>query len=105
MDSYVYCINNKLGKHSFFLLHNGKKYYMFSQAYHTVVNSEFSKNSSIKRLLNTKCNNKHLGKTLTKITSSIKYLEKEYDIKVLNNTIKKGIVDKRRKYNNIDYYC
>ena len=98
MDSIISCKVNKMGGHSFFIKHAGKEYYLFSQNYHRGVDSHFSKGISIQNALSVKSakHDRYVMKTIIKMKPHIKYIEKEYDVKILKNTKEKGTINKRK---------
>lgn len=108
MESIISCKTNKLGDHNFYIKHAGKEYFLFSQKYHRGVNIHFSRGVSIHNALNisTAKGDRCVIKTMSKMKPYIKYIEKEYDIKILKSTIEKGLINKKRdsyKYSN-EYY-
>lgn len=107
MNSIISCKMNKLGGHSFYIKHDGIEYYLFSQDYHKGVNNLFSKGVSINNAFNYKTAKRDycIVKTMSKIRPYIQYIEKEYDVKILKNTINKGVIDKKKKMENqkLDY--
>lgn len=105
MITSIKCNVSKKGQHDFILNLNGENYYMFSQNYHTGVNKYFKNGVSLNNAMDRKkAKNDHcIIKTMDKFQTYIKYLEKEYDIKILNKTLNKGVInDKKKKLINRD---
>ena len=89
---------------SFYLNHEGKEYYLFSQRYHTGVRKAFVFGVLLNEALSySNYNDFCVRKTASKFRSHIKYIEKEYNVKVLDETIKKSQIDKLHK--NIKSNC
>ena len=98
MESIISCKKNKLGGHNFYIKHGGKEYFLFSQEYHKGVNNHFSRGVSLQNALNisTAKGDHCVIKTISKMKPYIRYIEKEYDIKILKKTIEKGLINKKR---------
>ncbi len=106
MCSIIKCKKEKKGVHSFYINYNGKDYYLFTQDYHKGVNNYFSRGVSLDKALNCRTANGdfRVMKTMEKLKPYIKYIEKEYNIKILKNTINRRLVNKTKKHYNIGYY-
>lgn len=91
MKTTIYCIVSDKGIHSFYLKQNNKRYFLFSQNYRKSVHNYFKNGVSLEESLNfnrTKHDNA-LIRTMEKLPSYIKYIEKEYQIAVYEKTKKK----------------
>ena len=88
MKTKIYCIVSDKGIHSFYLQHNSKRYYLFSQNYRKGVHKYYSNGVSLKDAIN--FNKSHRDEAVThtmeKLPAYIKYIEKEYDIAVYKKT-------------------
>ena len=105
MGSIISCKTNKQGGHNFYIKHEGNEYFLFSQQYHRGVNNHFSRGVSLRNALNisTAKRDHCVIKTMSKMKPYIRYIEKEYDIKILKKTIEKGLINKKRdKYERFD---
>lgn len=92
MNAKVYCKTTEKGIHSFYLKLQNETYYLFSQSYRKGVNDFYQNGVVLKEALN-HSKSRHdaaIERTMTKIPMYIKYIEKEYDVEVLNKTINKG---------------
>lgn len=105
MSTIITCKQNKVGKHNFFIEHQGKEYYLFCQPYHRGVNIYFTNGVSLNNVLNYKTakGDHKVIKTMSKMKMYIKYIETEYDIKILKNTIQKSEGYKKKHNYNDDY--
>ncbi len=84
MDSIISCRINRQGNHNFYIEHNGKQYYLFTQEYHRGVNIYFSSGVSLRRTLNIRTAKDHcVQHTIEKLTPYIKYVEEENEIRIL----------------------
>lgn len=84
MDSIISCRINRLGNHNFYVEHNGKQYYLFTQDYHRGVNIYFSSGVSLRKALNVRATKDHcIRHTIEKLTPYIKYVEEENEIRIL----------------------
>lgn len=100
MNIVIKCKIDKKGGNSFYVSCSGKEYYLFSQSYHKGVNSFFSGGKSIQNVFNNRSAKKdhYIIKTIEKMKPYIKYVEKENNIKILNSSIEKDVINKRRIY-------
>lgn len=91
LKTVIYCKPTASGVHSFYMIQNGQEYFLFSQDYRKGVQEYFSKGVTLNESLNFSRtrNDSALNRTMTKIPSYIRYIEKEYDIVVLEQTKKK----------------
>ncbi len=89
---------------SLYLTHENNDYYLFSQRYHKGVRKAFENGVFLDDALSYANHHDYcVRKTVTKLMSHIKYIEKEYKVDVLNETIKKKQIDKR--YKNLKSNC
>ena len=108
MITNIKCKISKNGQHDFILNLDGETYYIFSQDFHTGVNKYFKNGVSLDKAMDRKKakNDYCIIKTMDKLQMYIKYLEKEYDIKILNKTINKGVINYKKNYlNKYDLLC
>jgi len=91
MKATIYCEASEKGVHSFYLSTAEEDYFLFSQNYRKGVHAYFSKGVRISEATDYSKthNDSALQRTMTKIPMYIKYVEKEYDIEVLERTKKK----------------
>ena len=91
MKTVIYCEPIEKGIHSFYLIHEGEKYLLFTQKYRKGVNDYYRKGVSMNEALN--CSRAHkdgaILRTMEKLPVYIKYLEKEFSIEVLEKTKRK----------------
>ena len=87
----IYCIVSDKGVHSFYMLHDGCRYYLFQQDYRKSVQRYFRQGVSLRDAMNFKKthNDGALRHTMEKLPSYIKYIEKEYGIAVSEKTKQK----------------
>ena len=94
MSSKIYCYPTKKGVHSFYLIHEGEKIWLFNQAYKKSVNRYFRDGRTIDEALKAyKVRSRDgiqkdfaLRKTAQKLPLYLRYVEKEYDIQVMEKT-------------------
>lgn len=88
MKTKIYCIISDKGIHSFYLQHNSKRFYLFSQNYRKGVHKYYKNGVSLEDAIN--FNKSHRDEAVThtmeKLPAYIKYIEKEYDIAVYKKT-------------------
>ena len=87
----IYCKVTNRGVHSFYLLAEGEEYFLFCQDYRKGVHNYFRKGVCLEQAKKFSKSNRDtdIMKTMSKLPLYIKYIEKEYDIAVLNQTKKK----------------
>lgn len=74
----------------FYLDVDGERYFLFSQRYRSGIEKYFSKGVSLNDILANKMRGDDcVKKVVSKLPTYIKYVEKEYDITILNQTMKK----------------
>ncbi|MBR4400473.1 MAG: hypothetical protein IKT09_02130 [Synergistes sp.] len=91
MKTTIYCRLTNKGVHSLYLLVGTEEFFLFSQAYRKGVEEYYGRggvhiDESMKH--SRAHNNSAITKTMDKIPMYIRYIEKEYDIKVLEKTKK-----------------
>ena len=91
MANFIYSKTTDKDLQSFYLVNNGKEYYMFTQKYRRGVKDYFHNKVLLNDALDISKSNrdKALIRTKTKLPMYIKYLEKEYGLVILDNTFKK----------------
>lgn len=92
MKTTIFCKRSEKGPHDFYLSVGRKKYYLFTQDYRKGVDQYFAGGVLIDDAIDYS-KSKHdsaIEKTMTKIPVFVKYIEKEYGIKVMDQTKKKG---------------
>lgn len=99
MKAIIYCETAEHGVHSFYLLNEGQKHFLFSQDYRKGVQEYFGKGVTLKQSMNYSKthNDSALVRTMTKIPVYLRYVEKEYQIEVLEQT-------KRRNSKNYHFH-
>lgn len=86
----IICKTTAKGVQSFYLRCNKCEYYLFSQPYRVSVKEYFRFGLPIKECSNYSSRSYAVRKTLDKIYSHIRYVEKEYGIAVLEKTKQKA---------------
>ena len=99
MKERIYCKANQKGIHTFYLLTERGEYFLFNQNYRKGVHKYFEKGVTLKEAMNySKCHNDSaMLKTMSKLPMYIKYIEKEYDIEILEKT--------KQRFKNNERYC
>lgn len=92
MKATIYCEPTSKGVHSFYLITSENKYYLFSQDYRKGVHEYFRKAISIDEAMDFSKSHRDaaIRRTMAKIPMYIKYIEKEYEIEVLEQTKRKN---------------
>ena len=103
MKAMIYCEPTERGVHSFFLMAGGKEYFLFNQDYRKGVQEYFNKGVSLSQAMNySKAHNDSaLIRTMTKLPMYIKYIEREYEIEILEQTKKRN----RKNYHFYELKC
>ncbi len=98
MRAMIYCELTDRGEHLFYLAVGGEDYFLFSQDYRKGVQAYFSKGVALEQSMkySKAHNDSALERTMTKLPMYIKYIEKEYEIEVLEKTKKRN-----SKYNRL----
>ena len=101
MRTKIYCRTTDAGVQSFYLVHRGEEHFLFSQDYRTSVRNYYGRGVPIDRALNNPRagENTALRKTMEKLPSYIRYVEKEYGITVLEQTRRR---EERKHYHKHD---
>lgn len=92
MRTMIYCEKTENAVHVFYLINEGKVYYLFSQDYRKGVQDFYHKGVLLNESLNFSKAHKDtaIERTMSKIPMYIKYIEKEYGIEVLERTKKRN---------------
>ena len=92
METKVYCESKTYGTHSFYLISNEVKYFLFDQDFKASVNNFFRKGVSLKKALDFSNTHRNhvIVRTINKLPLYIKYIEKVNGIEVLKQTKKKN---------------
>ena len=91
MKTTIYCKTKTQGIHSFYLLSEEGEYFLFNQHYRKGVQNYFAKGV----LLNMACDTSKskrdnaVIKTMRKLPMYIRYIEREYEISILEKTKRK----------------
>jgi hypothetical protein len=98
MKNYIYCTTTAKGEQTFYLMAQGKKYFLFVQAYRRSNKEVFEQRISLFDLRKLK---KHCSysvrHTATKLPAFIRYIEQEYGVHVLEMTKRKQAKAYNRK--------
>lgn len=87
MKEYIYCKSFEKGKQSFYVVFEGTEYYLFSQEYRKSNKEVFGNKVFLSELRKLKKHHSHsVRSTVEKIPSHIRYIEKEYDISLLDKS-------------------
>lgn len=91
MRTYIYCKATAQGVHSFFLTTQEGEFFLFNQSYRKGVQTYFGKGVSLTESRNFAKSNHDSAiiKTMSKLPTYIRYIEKEYGVLVLNQTKKR----------------
>ena len=92
MKATIYCRTTDRGIHTFYLRSKGCDYYLFRQNYRRGVDEYFRSGVVLERAIDfgKSRQNEAIKRTMQKLPSYIKYIEKEYEIQILNKTIKRN---------------
>lgn len=92
MKTKIYCKTTARDTHSFYLDHQGQRYFLFTQKYRRGVHGYYGKGVPLGEALNFAKAHKDgaIIRTMEKLPMYIKYLEKEYSIEVLEKTKKRN---------------
>ena len=98
MKTTIYCKPTAKGVHSFYLLMGSDEFYLFSQSYRKGVEEYYGRGVRIDDAI--KHSRAHrdsaIIRTMDKIPMYVKYIEREFDISVLNSTKKHEIYSRTR---------
>ena len=98
MVTTIYCTPTAKGVHSFYIEASGENHFLFSQDYRRGVNEYFRDGVRLDDALKfsrAKGDNA-IKRTMEKLPSYIKYIEREYDLEILCQTVKKNAKHNRR---------
>lgn len=92
MKTMIYCKTAEKAVHSFYMINEGKVYFLFSQDYRKGVQEFYHKGVILNESLDFSKAHKDtaIERTMSKIPMYIKYIEKEYGIEVLERTKKRN---------------
>jgi len=98
MKAIIYCTETQRGIHTFYLRSDGCDYYLFRQNYRRGADEYFKGGVILERAIDfgRSKRNEAVKKTMQKLPSYIKYIEKAHEIQILNKTIKKNAKMHRR---------
>lgn len=105
MSNFIYSKTEQKGIQSFYLISQGKEYFLFSQKYYRGVKQYFHNQVHLSEALdfgNSRMD-AALIRTKKKLPMYIKDIEKEYEITVLNKTAKKNNKTFSKRYNYKQY--
>lgn len=97
--AFIYCQNSVAGKLSFYLTTpENREYYLFTQNFNAIVYRVFQNGITLDQALDFSNSKRHLilQKTMEKLPSYIRFLEKEYNFVVLKQSMKKDRTKKTR---------
>ncbi len=97
MKTKIYCKPTAKGVHSFYLLLDSEEYFLFSQAYRKGVEEYYGRGVRIEEAVRHSRAHKDAAiiRTMDKIPMYVKYVEKTYEIEVLEQTKKRNAHDYR----------
>ena len=97
MNKKVYCITTEKGIQSFYLEACGETHYLFSQNFRRGVKEYFGAGVHLDAAIDYSRagHDAAVLRTMRKLPSFIKYIEKEYGIEVFRQTIRRNAVPKR----------
>ena len=98
MANFIYSKTTEKGKQTFYLVSQGREYFLFTQKYYKGVRNYFQNKKHLDDALDVS-KSRHdtaLIKTMTKIPLYIKFIEKEFGIAIMKTSFRKN---KKRKYN------
>jgi hypothetical protein len=98
MKTHIYCKPTNTGMHSFYLVTDGREYYLFAQDYRRGVQQHFGNGILIDDAYDYSKAKRDSAviRTLSKLPSYIRYVENEYGIIVLKQTQRRKLVPYRR---------
>ena len=88
----IYCVPTEKGIHSFYIEACGETHFLFSQEYRRGVNEYFRGGVHLDAAFNFSRakGDSALMRTMEKIPSFIRYIEREYGLEILRRTAKKN---------------
>lgn len=104
MIATIQCGRNERGSLSFYLVTGEERYFLFYQDNRAAVRAYFGNGLTIDEAYDYKKSNSNaqIRKAMARLPRSIRYIESEYGICVLENTKKKGKGERRSKRERID---
>lgn len=103
MKTMIYCRTEEKGIQTFYVLVEGRSYFLFRQDYRKSVKEYFAKGVDVQKIGS--YNGVHssaVQRTLDKLPAHIRYIEKEYGVEIYDNTkerkAKKKQACKREKF-------
>ena len=88
MKTEIYCKPTEKGIHSFYLVMGSEEFFLFSQAYRKGVDDYYVSGVLLNEAMNYSKAHKDsaITRTMSKIPMYVRYIEKEYDLAVLERT-------------------
>ena len=87
LKKYIYCKTLEKGKQSFYVVFEGKEYYLFSQSFRRSNKEVFGNKVYLSEFRMLKKHHSHSVRfTIEKLYSHIRYIEKEYNICLLDKS-------------------
>ena len=88
MKTEIYCKPTEKGIHSFYLVMGSEEFFLFSQAYRKGVDDYYGSGVLLNVAMNYSKAHKDsaITRTMSKIPMYVRYIEKEYDLAVLERT-------------------
>ena len=98
MANTIYCETTAKGIQSFFITANGETHFLFSQNFRSGVKEYFERGVRIDEAINfaRAKGNTAIMRTMEKLPSYIRYVEREYGMEVLKRTARKNQAHKRK---------
>ena len=92
MSATIFCRTTDKAVHSFYLTANGQTHFLFSQSFRRGVKNFFQRGVCINLALDhaRACGDHAVLNTMDKLPSYIRYVEREYGLQVLRQTIRKS---------------
>ena len=92
MKTFISCKATAKGVHSFYMTFGGEDFFLFNQNYRRGVEEFYANGVELNQAMRISLahHDSAIIRTMEKLPSYIKYIEKEYGIAVLNQTIKKN---------------
>ena len=92
---------------SFYITSKDKQYYLFSQTFYRSVQEYYGRGILLTQALDTSSahRNRALLHTMCKLPAYIKYIEKEHDLTILDQTIRKQQASRKRAHASLKEAC
>ncbi len=109
MKTKIICKETKRGTLSFYAVINSREYFLFQQVFKKTVYDYFINGVNVNSTTNYSSAHSHtVRKTLDKLPSYLRYIEKEYDVEIYEKTkdyknVKKSKPYKRQAFRWQDY--